>query len=323
MIHTLKKAETKLLREHASTFCYNKPEYVSIEITTRCDLSCVWCPRYFKTVTEDMQVDTFRRIVESIDYVEKLYPCGIGEPLLHKDFDTCIKLAAEHSSYTGIATNGLHLNRCNIERLNASGLSELAVSIDGSDNEGYLKIRNGSDYGLLINNLRLYAKYGKTPLTIHTVIGEPNLRSVENLPELAQSLGVRKIEFNIVHPPPGLTNLLPDPVQLRRTLTALKLKCMDLKIENNINIFLKPQPMDSCFAPFFDCSIDSEGYIGPCCSYPQMRLGNVLKEGFWMAWNGEAFRKFRGDAKKGILNEWCSAYCLAFRDTVNQMVALP
>jgi MoaA/NifB/PqqE/SkfB family radical SAM enzyme len=322
MIHTLKKAETKLLRKHTSTFCYNKPESVSIEITTRCDLSCIWCPRYFKTETEDMPISTFRRIVESIGYVDKIYPCCVGEPLLHKDFDTLIKLAAEHSAYTGIATNGLHLNRCNIERLNTSGLSELAVSIDGSDEEGYRKIRRGSDFDLLINNLRLYAQYGKTPLSIHTVIGEPNLRSVENIPELAQSLGVRKIEFNIAHPPPGLINLLPDPDQIRRILTALKLKCTDLKIENNINIFLKPQPMN-CLASFFNCSIDSEGYIGPCCNYSQKRLGNVLKEGFWGSWNGEAFRKFRWDTKNGILDEWCNAFCLTFRDTINQMVALP
>jgi len=317
-MHTLKKVETKFLRKNTSTFCYNQPNNITIETTNRCNLSCIWCPRYFRPITEDMPLDKFRRIVESIGYVENLYPFGVGEPMLHKDFDTCISLAADHSSYTNINTNGLLLDRANIERLNSSGLSELTVSLDGSTSEGYLKIRKGSDFGVVFNNLRLYTEYGEIPLKLYAVIGEPNLKSVENLPELAKSLGVKTLEFNIVHPPPDLVYLLPNPSQLKQTLLTLKEKCGRLGIKTDIDVFLKPQSTSFCFAPFFSCFIDSEGYIAPCCNYPQMRVGNVLKEGFLKAWNGKPLRRFRGDIKCGRFDEWCAAFCIKFRYTINQ-----
>jgi MoaA/NifB/PqqE/SkfB family radical SAM enzyme len=319
VLYACKKVETKLLGGNTSTYCYNYPTHVILETTNRCNLSCIWCPRYFRPVTDDMPLTRFRRIVESIGYVENLAPLGFGEPLLHKDFDACINLASDHSAHTNINTNGLLLNRVNIERLNSSGLSELIVSLNGSTPDGCRLISSGGDFEAVFDNLRLYSEIGEKPLRIFSVIGEPNLKSVENLPELAKSLGVKSLEFNIVHPPPGLYHLLPDPDQLKRTLALLKDKCGRLGVKTNTDVFLAPQPTSSCFAPFFDCFIDSEGYMGPCCNYPQMRFGNVLSEGFSGAWNGGAFRRFRGDIRRGRFDGWCAAFCIKFRDAVNQM----
>ena len=313
-----KYVETKILKEYTSSFCYNRPIGVTIETTNRCQMSCTWCARHFRPVTEDMSLDTFKKIVEDIGYVKNLYPCGVGEPLLHKDFDKCISIASDHSSYTNINTNGLLLNRDNIERLNASGLSELIVSLDAVNADEYFMLGKGKEFNLFLNNLHLYSEYGKIPLKLHTVIATSNLESIVKIPELVKSLGIDIINLNFVHSPPRLTHLLLNPQQIKETLYIFSEECNKLDIKTNTGAFLKPQPVSFCSAPFFTAAIDSEGYMNPCCNYPQMRLGNVIKDGFWKVWNDKPTRDFRDVVKCGKFDEWCNTFCIKFRDSINQ-----
>lgn len=315
-----KYVESKVLKQYTSSYCYNHPIIIAIETTNRCQLSCVWCPRYFRPITEDMSLDTFKKIVEDISYVKTLYPFGVGEPLLHKDFDKCISLSSDHSSFTSINTNGLLLNRDNIERLNSSGLSLLAVSLDALNPDEYLKMGKGKGFDLLLNNLRLYSEYGKIPIKLHTVVATTNLESVKNLPELVNSLGIKELDFNFVHSPPKLTHLLLTPDQIRETIHILKSKCKEFGIKTTIEGFQKPQTTSFCSSPFFTCEVDSMGYMSPCCNYPQLRLGNVIRDGFYKTWNGKPMRDFRDVVKRGEFDEWCSTFCMKFRDSINQMV---
>jgi MoaA/NifB/PqqE/SkfB family radical SAM enzyme len=313
-----KYVETKILKEHTSSYCYNRPIDIVIETTNRCQMSCTWCARHFRPVTDDMSLDIFKQIVEDIGYVKNLYPCGVGEPLLHKDFDKCINIASDHSSYTNINTNGLLLNRDNIERLNASGLSELIISLDAINADEYFMLGKGKDFDLFLNNLRLYSEYGKIPFRLHSVVATSNLESVVKIPELVKSLGINTIDLNFVHSPPGLTHLLLNPQQIKETVNVFSDKCNEYGIKTNVEVFLKSQPTSFCSTPFFTASVDSEGYINPCCNYPQLRLGNVLKDGFWKTWNNKPMRDFRDDVKCGNFDVWCSTFCIKFRDSVNQ-----
>lgn len=74
-----------------------------IEVTSRCNLRCHYCPHYPNLPREkaDMTMETFEQALRLVDhYVVKgtqheLALTGIGEPLLHPDFVYMLELARE------------------------------------------------------------------------------------------------------------------------------------------------------------------------------------------------------------------------------------
>jgi MoaA/NifB/PqqE/SkfB family radical SAM enzyme len=266
-----------------------------------------------------MSLETFEKILESVGYVKTLYPFGVGEPLLHPQYDKLIQIASEHSSFTNINTNGLHMDRVNIERLNASGLSELTLSLDGATAEGYLAIRQGSDFNQVLKGLELYQEVGEVPIKIFSVIGGPNLDSVLGLPALANRYGVKTLEFNIVHPPPGRSELLPPIPDLKRVLARLHSLCDDIGLKTNLEGLTKDAPLSWCAAPFKACFVDAEGYLAPCCNYPHFKTTQILDRGFPAAWNGPELRDFRSRVMAGDFPSWCVSFCLEFRRLINSI----
>jgi MoaA/NifB/PqqE/SkfB family radical SAM enzyme len=71
---------------------------VQIEITNRCNFRCEYCIRnYWKAKQIDMDISTFRKIVDGFDNVERFILYGFGEPLLHKNIVEMLDIAKSKS----------------------------------------------------------------------------------------------------------------------------------------------------------------------------------------------------------------------------------
>jgi MoaA/NifB/PqqE/SkfB family radical SAM enzyme len=108
------------------------PFLSQIVVTRRCNLSCAYC-REFDHVSEPVPAEVLRA---RIDKVAELGSFGMeltgGEPLLHPDLVALVRYAARHRfALLGMITNGLLLSERIINELNAAGLGELQVSVDG------------------------------------------------------------------------------------------------------------------------------------------------------------------------------------------------
>ncbi len=108
---------------------------LNVEITNRCNLRCVYCPvnRSLARPRSDLSFDRFREILERSPTVRSLLPFQWGEPLLHPRVFDMIELAARRGIRTFLTTNGTLLDVERQERLLASGLTRLSISIDGND----------------------------------------------------------------------------------------------------------------------------------------------------------------------------------------------
>ncbi len=106
--------------------------------------------------------------------------------------------AASAGCETGILTNGLLLTREKADELIKAGLDWICVSMDGADKDEYEKIRVGSDFERVCNNLENIAKLrrGKKPKTmINFVLMRINLHQVHQIVGLAYKLGVDQVNF--------------------------------------------------------------------------------------------------------------------------------
>ena len=108
------------------------PFLSQIVVTRRCNLACAYC-REFDHVSEPVSAEVLRA---RIDKVAELGSFGMeltgGEPLLHPDLVALVRYAVRHRFVLlGVITNGLLLSERIINELNAAGLGELQVSVDG------------------------------------------------------------------------------------------------------------------------------------------------------------------------------------------------
>src|SRR2546427_13086427 len=80
------------------------PIEISLESTAKCNLYCPMCPRHIYTFdNESMDLNLYRKIVEDCkDYVEFIWPYGIGEPMIHPNIFDMIRITREAGIRTGM-----------------------------------------------------------------------------------------------------------------------------------------------------------------------------------------------------------------------------
>ncbi len=112
------------------------PERLSVEITSRCNLSCEICPRHslnYHQIDSDMDFQTFEMLKPLFPYINSLVLSGIGEPLLHPNIEKFIAFANSHmptNSLIGFQTNGVLLSIEKLNELIKAGLNRICLSID-------------------------------------------------------------------------------------------------------------------------------------------------------------------------------------------------
>lgn len=157
--------------------CHGMPIEFSIELTSRCNLKCIMCPRddNAERGLGNMRLETFQRIIDQASqYLEFTYLHLAGEPLMHPQFGEFIEYAASKGIQTGISTNGTILDRRRAEILINSKLADLIISIDGEDRETYRRIRGADSFRKVVENaetfLQLKRAAGRGPYTVMQMI---------------------------------------------------------------------------------------------------------------------------------------------------------
>jgi uncharacterized Fe-S cluster-containing radical SAM superfamily enzyme len=132
------------------------PSQIIVDVTEVCNLACIHCPHpAFKTS------EHYKARYQSAELNEKLVAevrahgaghtqyiryTGEGEPLIHPRLPEMLDYAVKHSGVTvSLTTNGTLLNAARIERVLATGVHLIDISLDAHTPETYAKIRvNGN-----------------------------------------------------------------------------------------------------------------------------------------------------------------------------------
>lgn len=296
----LKLSEVKLLGARASTYCYNYPAAVQIETTSRCNLRCPMCPTHkpdstLKVRKVDMPAEHFRAILDGwTDRIYTLHLFGRGEPLLGKSIFDLIAWSHEQGiPHVSITSNGVLLDAKRARELNRVGLSELRVSIDGSDQGIYEQIR-GSDLERVVENLAYLRSISDIPISVNYLLTKENWGSVRGMPDLMARAGAQCLRlFPVATYDDSVTEALHLDGEQQSEYTAL-LRELERACEARGQFFIAHSPIiRDCFFPFVMAYVDVEGNITPCCRIEDHPLYNVLENGFFQAWNCKRMRSWR------------------------------
>jgi radical SAM protein with 4Fe4S-binding SPASM domain len=179
------------------------PIEITIESTSKCNLSCPMCPRHVYTFdNESMDLDLYRSIVEQCKgHVEFIWPYGIGEPLMHPSIFEMIRITRDAGIRTGLSTNATLLDAARADQLLDAGLDYLILAFDGATPETYEKYRLGATFDATRENIlqvleRKRSRRSNVHVVLQMVLLKDNVKEVDAYRRLWSLPGVDEIRFN-------------------------------------------------------------------------------------------------------------------------------
>ncbi|MFH0824214.1 MAG: radical SAM protein [Pseudomonadota bacterium] len=297
---------------------------LQVESALSCNLRCVMCPwKDFRAHTRNsaiMAPEVWAALRPHLPEVESVDFTGGGEPLLQPLLAQWVEEGKSAGCETGILSNGLLLNAKTAETLISAGLDWLCVSIDGADRETYERIRQGSDFDRVCENVARISglRRGNVPKTmINFVIMGANVHQLEAMAELAARLGVDRVNFKqceVIRGEHGKGHGLFDaretgPVKkLTKSLLRARRVAKRLGVSTTASPFTPSEcavceqdPRGSMFvrydgivAPCINCANGGPTtFLGRDTTMPTVHYGRVTDTDLPELWESESCRFFR------------------------------
>jgi len=273
-----------------------------IELTNNCNLSCPICPTGSgedKRGKGFMNFGQFKRIIDSSEnFLNFLQISGYGEPFLSPDIGKMIKYAGEEDVCSGVFTNGVVLNKKEMDVFKNNYKFKITFSIDGINQKSYRYYRKGGNLKKVLSNLsylvNLKDKYGLFNLEIiwQFLIMKMNEDQIEDARKLADKIGVDQFKLKTI------------------SIYESHLRYFDFVPENK-KYQRKKETKEKCL--FTDPGMPFilwNGDVVPCCvGYKkEYIMGNALKGNLIDIWGNKKYKKFRKDNENGV-NFLCNKRC--------------
>jgi len=295
---------------------------VAWELTRSCNLACVHCRASAERGPYPGELTTYEclRVMDEIASFSK--PVIIltgGEPLLRHDIFDLAEYGTTQGLRMVMATNGTLFTEGIVEKMKASGIQRISISLDGPDAETHDAFRRvkGSFEGSL-KGIEM-AKKGGLEFQINTTITQANLHLIPEILNLAVGLGaVAHHIFLLV--PTGRGKGLKDqeisaldyektlhwfyeqidkvPLQLKATCAPhyYRIVRQQSKKEGK-KLASRESGLDAmtrgCLGGTSFCFISHVGQVQPC-GYLELDCGNVRKKSFQEIWDqSEIFQRLR------------------------------
>jgi radical SAM protein with 4Fe4S-binding SPASM domain len=235
---------------------------LNVELTNRCNLSCVMCPVNHDMERErhDLDLESFKRLVDENRYIDLILMFQWGESLLVNEFYDCVRYATDHGIRVMVTSNGTLLTEKVCGKILDCGLERITFSVDGGP-ETHQKIRGFSHEKLLKNVQRLIRMRDEGGVSlgvdVNMTIWEENEGETDLVKETWEGL-VDRLQF------------IPRFADAPRSTPCRELWRGALVVHSNGNVV--------------PCCRDVEGVL---------KLGDARETPLGEIWNGETMRELR------------------------------
>ena len=330
---------------------YTSPFFVSIDVTRRCNLSCLHC-RYHSCLSEfpspvasaisDMDPDILKKLLRELQRIgtREVIFAGEGEPLLYPHFLDAVASAKAAGLHLNVITNGTLLTDEIVCSLIEMKLDLLTVSLWASSREEYEKLYPGTrpdffdkvtDSLRRVTDLKRKKKSSLPVLRLHRPISRDNFRTVETALEQALRGGCNQLTVAPIHSLKGdmSSHKLSEEEEraLGSALARMKSVLRKNAMYNNIDVALQLYRIGEtvwdtlpCYVGWVHSRIRVDGTVYPCgrCDLP---MGNLSEKALSQIWNGESYRSFRKvvstrNGLESMKNHCVCGYCCHIRNSI-------
>lgn len=191
------------------------PSQIIMDITEICNLACTHCPhpdfaksehyggRHLDPALNEKMIEEVRKYGQGktryIRYTSN------GEPLIHPNGYDLIQAAVDHSGvYVTLTTNGKIMNEKRTQKLLASGVHLIDISIDAFKPETYAAIRVKGDLAVTRGNVLQLIEWvreskSKTKVVVSFVEQPQNTNEVQDFERYWKDAGVSYVVIRRLH----------------------------------------------------------------------------------------------------------------------------
>lgn len=329
-----------LSKQYSSRPRYS-PLLLEVEVTTKCNLSCVACARTIapkELLGHNTSLETVQKIAPLFPYARLVSFVGpFGDPFLNPDFWKFHKIAKDAGAMTAFFTNAMAMNESHIQNVFTEKTDYVFFSIDSIRQELYEEIKTGTDYNKVMNALRrmlALKKQAKSRLPIismNYVIQKKNVQELPDVVKFAASEGIERIWFTgiIAHNEESAENsiLKIDYNYLKQIFKTTKEQAERLGVTIRLPDIFMPDKYRICCMPWQMMVVYGNGDVSACThfrfpkpyyfyvedgkfregviNYPALIMGNVNDENILDIWNNKRYLELR----EGLKNRCAGLPC--------------
>lgn len=314
----LDAVKNKTIKEfNMNTTHLDYPVMAEIALTDRCNNRCKFCfwgVGEIRKPTTELTTEQVKMLIRKVWFQAKapsLHFTG-GEPTLRPDLPELIAYARNMGFRVILLTNGRLLKRKEFsEQLINSGLNGAQISLEATNanlHDKIVGVKGAFEDTVqgIQNMLSIPGVYKKFWVHTNTTINRWNLDDVIEMPYFLKELGLTAFSMNMViwsgnathHEELGVsyTEIGDIVIEIKRRAKEVGLK-FDWYSPTPVCLFnptVEEFGIKGCAAANGLLSIDAQGYIVPCSSFPmEYRLGNLLEKDFQEIWFSESAKKWR------------------------------
>lgn len=208
------------------------------------------------------------------------------------------------------------------------GVDQIYVSLDGVTKETYEKIRVGSNFETVVNNIRNFVRLKKEmrsiipQLRFRFSVMKPNTKEIPQFIDLVHSFGEKDVKI-VFHELQAIKHVeevyakIPEEIKME---TEKKAKRLGIKVEWAHSGDKQISECTAWAEPF----IMVDGTVQPCCPVNEegyrhflrkCGFGNVFQKNLNEIWNSERYTNFRRMMLRGEVPVLCEKFCREY--TVN------
>jgi heme b synthase len=306
----------------------NQLRVVFWETTAGCNLECIHCRRLDvarEMMKDDLTTDESFRLLDQIAETGKsIVILSGGEPLIRPDI---FKIAAYGSNIgltMAMGSNGTLINEDMAERIKASGIQRVSISIDGANAATHDSFRkHAGSFDATMGGLKNLVKAG-VGFQINCSIANHNVTQVQDIYQLALDMGAEAFHIFMLVPVGCGLEIADDQMLNPTTYESVLNWLYDISKEKKIQtkatcaphyfrimrqrakkegVVIKPQThgmgamTKGCLAGTSVCFVSHKGEVFPCGYFP-VEAGNIRTQTLKNIWqNSEVFVNLR-DSKK-------------------------
>lgn len=280
----------------------------NLEITNRCPMKCVMCPRTNDMTRDEghMSFDLFRKVIDELVECNPEWSAqvpvrlhGFGEVAVHPQFDRFIRYGEECGVNICLSVNPIVLTPEISDRLLQADPSLVYMSLDGHDDETFVKIRGlPHAYGQSKANLLRFLQW-KRQRGITTKIVFSMIDFYLN----GESINVARDFWSTVD---GIDEIRIKPF-CNWDGNADHVNEL-ISIDDRSQVLNKRTGPVVCQWPWTSVTVLWDGSVVPCCFDFDKRyvLGNAEVESLTEIWQGPRMRDLRREFISGeVTNSLC------------------
>lgn len=295
------------------------PLKVQWDILYRCNSRCVTCDRWQALEgSANMPLEREKRFIDELAQMGTLSVAfSGGEPFLRKDIFELFAHARQAGITTSVNSNGLLITDDVAEKIAASGLNMIYLSLDGgtAETNDYIRGVKGSFDKTFTAIERLKRAPGNPPkIFINCTVNNRNVGELTDLVRLAQEAGVDGVTIQPAHNCEGMEFSIPDDLLLGDASIPAFERQMKILLRDYSKIFPMMQEYFAHFATFvrnpkelyrYRCvaaytsvQVHPNGDVYSC-PVAFEKMGNLLESSFKDIWTSEHSNSLRKKIKDG------------------------